>query len=268
MTQKEQESAWLYEVWAWLEVNRKRVLFGGVGVLVVVVLGYILYWMRGQAELRANDALLALRPTAGASDTKPAATPEAFVKIAGEYASSAAAERALLIAAGRYYDAGKYAEAQAQYQKALDHDASGLLAPVAALGVATSLDAQDKVDAAMSAYQAVVAKYPDSPSAADAKMAMATLHESRNEPAVALRLYDELMANRSAGRSAMMASAKREELLKQHPELAKTNAPVTLPAAASTVTNAAAATNTVPAATNATATNAAAATTNRAGTAP
>lgn len=261
MTQKEQESAWLYEVWAWLEVNRKRVIVGLVAVLAVVVIGYVLYWMRGQSNLRADDALLVLRPTPANSDSKPAASPEDFLKVASEHPSTPTAERALLLAAGRFYDEGKYAEAQAQYEQALAHDASGLLAPLAALGVATSLDAQDKVDAAMAAYQAVVSKYPDSPSAADAKMAMASLHESRNEPALALKLYDELTANRAAGRSAMMASAKREELLKQHPELAKTNAPVTLPVAVSSVTNAAPATNAAPV------TNAAPAATNSAGAA-
>lgn len=252
MTQKEQESAWLYEVWAWLEVNRKRVIVGAVGALVVVVIGYVLFWKRGQTELNADDALLSLRPTAAASGAKPAASPEDFLKVAAEHASTAAAERALLLAAGRFYDEGKYAEAQAQYEKALGHDASGLLAPLAALGVATSLDAQDKVDAAMAAYQAVVSKYPDSPAAADAKMAMAFLHESRNEPEQALKLYDEVAANRAAGRTAMEASTKREELLKVHPELAKTNTPVALPAAIPAVTNSATTTNTA-AATNTTA---------------
>ncbi len=244
MTQKEQESAWLYEVWAWLEVNRKRVMAGAIGALVLVVIGYILFWKRGQTELNADNALLSLRPTAAAAGAKPAASPEDFLKVAEEHASTAAAERARLLAAGRFYDEGKYAEAQTQYEQALGHDSSGLLAPIAALGVATSLDAQDKVDAAMTAYQSVISKYPESPSATEAKMAMAFLHESRNEPEQALKLYDEVAANRAASRAAMEAATKREELLKAHPELAKTNAPVALPAAVPAPTNAIAVTNT------------------------
>jgi hypothetical protein len=85
------------------------------------------------------------------------------------------------------------------------------------------------VDAALAAYQSVVADFPDTPASARAKFAIALLHEVRNQPEQALRIYDELTTARKFGRASMEASVKREALLRQHPELARTNPPVAMP---------------------------------------
>ncbi|MCZ7640337.1 MAG: tetratricopeptide repeat protein [Verrucomicrobia bacterium] len=218
MQPEKQESTLLYEALAWFELNRTRVIAAVVVGLALVVAGYIYFWQRGQAELEANRALLALRVQAGPNES--AASAADFLKVAETHASSRAADRALLLAAGQLFRDGRYAEAQPQFEKVAASDRRGLLGPLAALGVAACLDAQDRVDAALAKYQAVASEYPNHPVAARAKFAMALLQEARGEPAQALRLYDELIASPNAGRAAMEASVKREALLKQHPELA------------------------------------------------
>ncbi len=252
MQPEPQQSAWLYEALAWLELNRKRVITGIVLVLAVIVAGYIFFWSRHQAEINANDALLALKPSTSASEDQKAAAAADFLRVAEAHSSSSVADRALLLAAGDLYREGRYAEAQTQFQKALDQDRSSALAPVAALGVAASLDAQNKVDEALAAYQAVVARYGEAPASARAKFAMALIHEGRNEPREALRIYDELTTSRKMGRASMEASIKRENLLKLHPELAPTNTTsVVLPPISVTAgTNVPAATNAPGAPTN------------------
>lgn len=248
MQPEKQESAWLYEGLAWLELNRKLVIAGFVVLLAVIVGVYVYNWNRRQAEVRANDALLALKPRSATEASEPAAVAADFLKIAEEHAVGSAAERALILAAGEFYRGGRYADAQSAFQKALDRDRRGPLAPTAALGVAASLDAQNQVDPALAAYQAVSNDYPDTPASARAKFALALLHETRSQPELALKIYDELATARKVGRASMEASVKRDELLKQHPELAKTNAVVVLPPIKATVdSNAPAATTPTPA---------------------
>lgn len=219
MQPEKQESVWIYEAWAWAEVHRRHLILGAVGLLGLIVGGYVYFWFRGQTELRANQALLAIASPDRAGD-KAGSGHEAFVRLASEYGSSSAATRALLLAAGELFQAGKYAEARERFAEVERGDRSGLLAPMAALGVAACLDAENKLDEAQAAYQQVVNKYPDDPVAARARLALAALHESRGQPAEALKLYDSLIADRKSGRAGMEASVKREVLLKQHPELA------------------------------------------------
>ena len=238
MIPEQQESTWLYEAMAWLELNRKRVTTAGIVVLAVIVAGYIYFWMRGQAALRANQALLSLEARA-AGEGKPAAAAADFLKVTGDHASTRAADRASFLAAGQLFREGKYAEAQSQFEQAAARDGSGLLAPMAALGIAASLDAQNKIDAALTAYQEVVTRYPDEPAAGRARLALAGLRESRGEWEQALKIYDDLAASRTAGQASMEASVKRESLLKLHPELVKTNAtPSLAPVPAVGATNA------------------------------
>ncbi len=228
MQPEKQESTWIYEAWAWAELHRRQLVLGAVGVLLLIVGGYVFFWFRGQNELQANHALLALTP-AGRAEEKSGPGHEAFVQLAARYGSSQTAVRALLLAAGELYQAGKYAEARTRFEEVVVRDDTGLLAPMAALGVATCLDAEDKVDAAMTAYRQVIAKYPDDPVSGRARLALAALHEARGEFAEALKIYDSLQADRTAGRAAMEASVKRETLLRQHPELAPTTAPAAPP---------------------------------------
>jgi predicted negative regulator of RcsB-dependent stress response len=228
MQPEKQESTWIYEAWAWAELHRRQLVLGAVGVLLLIVGGYVFFWYRGQHELQANHALLTLTP-AGRAEEKSGPGHDAFEQLATRYGSSRAAVRALLLAAGELYQAGKYAEARARFEEVVARDDTGLLAPMAALGAATCLDAEDKLDAAMAAYQQVIAKYPDDPVSGRARLALAALHEARGQFAEALKIYDSLQADRAAGRAAMEASVKRDSLLKQHPELAPATAPATPP---------------------------------------
>ena len=96
---------------------------------------------------------------------------------------------------------------------------------MAALGVACSLDAMDKVEEAMSAYQRVINQYPAEPAAARARLHLAIIHEHRQQPEQALRLYDELNKPAAFGSIAMESNRRRERLLLKHPQLASTNQP-------------------------------------------
>ena len=71
-----------------------------------------------------------------------------YLKIAADYQGTSAGQRALLQGAAMLFAAGRYADAQTQFQKFLDAYPDSFFAAQAALGVATSLDAQGKTDLA------------------------------------------------------------------------------------------------------------------------
>lgn len=223
MHPEQQESTGLYEALAWLELHRKQVIRGAVAILAIVVALYVYFWMRHQGELKANQAVLALEPGEPGADN-PGATAGDFLKVADAHGSTTAAARALLLAAGELFREGKYAEARSHFERAGAADSSGILAPMAALGAAACLDAQNQPDAAITAYQQVIARYPDEPAAARARLAIAGLHEARGDWEAALKLYEALQSSPNPGQASMEAAGRKETILKLHPELARTNA--------------------------------------------
>jgi predicted negative regulator of RcsB-dependent stress response len=217
------ESAWFYDLLVWLEVNKKKVLYGSCAALVVFAGVYLYMWHSERTEVAASTHLLALRVLPSEKDDQPAASAEDFRKVALQYPSTRAAERAQLLSAGTLYAEGKYKEAEEQFQKFMSDNGDSPLAAVALLGVAASQDAQDKIDAAMSSYQSVTTRYPNDPAARRAKLGMATLYEAKNQPTNAMRIYQELNNPALFGESAMEASRRMESLVQKHPELAPTN---------------------------------------------
>ncbi len=221
------ESTWIYEALAWIELNRKWLIGGGVVVLAIIVGGYIYDWHAKHVELEANKALFALESRAGGQDQPSPLSATDLLAIVSEHAGTSAAQRALLLAAGDMYAQGKYAESHAQFEKFVAQHSSSPLAPTAALGIASCLDAQDKLDQAIVAYQRLITRHPAEPAAARARLNLALIHETRNQPDQALRLYDELNKPNTYGAVATEASRRRERLLLKNPQLAPTNATAT-----------------------------------------
>jgi predicted negative regulator of RcsB-dependent stress response len=218
------DSTWVYEILAWFEANRKRVLITASALVALGLVIYVYLWSREQTEMAASKALLGLRAISGPED-KPAAAASEFLQVARSYRATRAGERALLLAAGNLFAESKYAEAQQQFEKFLSDYGDSSLAPIAKYGLAASLDAQDNTNGALAAYQEVIAKYPTDPVAGKAKLALAGFHEAKNQPEQALKIYDELIKPATMSGVAGEAASRREVLLRQHPNLAPTNQP-------------------------------------------
>ena len=94
--------------------------------------------------------------------------------------------------AAALFDAGKFTDAQAQFQKYLDAHPGGEFSGQAALGVAACLDAQGKTDLAASAYQRVINSSSDIAVVSAAKFGLARIEESQGRLNDAFALYQDV----------------------------------------------------------------------------
>jgi len=152
---------YLFKLWPWIEANKIRLIWGG-GILAVAI-AVIFFSIQRRAQ-REIDAGFAFTQAIMAEPRNSPVEKEAalFMKLASDYAGTAAAQRAILQSAAMLFGAQKYPEAQAQFEQFLSQYSGSTLASQAALGVASCLDAQGKTDLAAAAYQRVINSYFDS----------------------------------------------------------------------------------------------------------
>ena len=211
------ESALFYKLWAWGDKNRKLLLYALIGL---VVLGTIAaFWLANAHEKQkeANAALAAL--TAG-NPAMPGggATADALLKVNTDYPDSAAGQRALLLAAGDLFVAGKYDVAMAQFNKFLKDYNSSPLAGQAALGVASCYDAMGKTNDAISGYQGVLARYANQNVEAQARLRLGTLLEGQGNYRDARDVFENLYRKFQGTMLASEGAARLQALNAAHPE--------------------------------------------------
>ncbi len=219
------ESTSMVEILAWFEVNKTRLVAGAGALLVLALVVYAWNYARDQRELRSNDALLALNVSFNAPTNLPPAASGDLLKVAREFPGTKAAERATFLAASAMFTEGKFAEAQAQFEKFQTDFQGSRLCPSAAIGAAVALESQGKTAEALTAYQTFPTRYPGSSVLTQAKFALARLNEEKKQFSEAYKLYEEVAKPGTFSTWADQAAQRKEQLLMKHPELGKTNAP-------------------------------------------
>jgi predicted negative regulator of RcsB-dependent stress response len=191
MQTQDAPTAFLFKVWPWIEANKNRVIVG-TGIIIVAIFIYSYFsWQRDQNEIAAGWALtqltLSIPATANASQLA-----DAYLKIAGDYPGTLGGRRAWMQGAAALFVAGKYPDAQAQFQKFLDAHPDGDFSAAAALGVATSLEAMGKTDSAVGAYQRVVNGFSEVVAVNTAKFALARVDEQQGKFTDAMSYYESI----------------------------------------------------------------------------
>jgi TolA-binding protein len=187
MQSQEGVSDYIFKVWPWFEANLKRLVYGTALVVIAALLYSFYSYQQNQKELAASQTLTQANLSQSGSEFA-----DVCLKIAANYAGTLAGQRALLEGATTLFVAGKYADAQAAFQKFLDSYPDNFFTPQALLGVAASFDALGNTDLAISSYQKAAGQTVDPNVAANAKFSIARIDEVQGKSAEAARLYAEV----------------------------------------------------------------------------
>ena len=226
MQPQDATEVYLFKLWPWIEANKKRI-FIGIGIIIAAIFIFsFVSWQRGQKEIDAGQAL-----TSVLVSNDGAQLADAYLKIAADHPSTIAGQRALLQAGAAMFEAARYADAQAQFQKFLDEHPDSAFSGQAALGVAASLDAQDKPDLAVGAYQRAISSLSDAEGTGIAKLAIARIYETQGRPNDALKLYGEVISANPGGALGSEASVRAMELKAKPPSTAVSTPAPAVPAA-------------------------------------
>lgn len=197
----------MFKLWPWFEANRKRLILAGVVALVIFFIWFFISSQRQQKELAAGQSYTKLQSSLPPNPTVQQVA-DAYLKIANDYAGTGAAQRAQLQAAALYFSAGRYAEAQALFQKFLTSAGGSPLVAGARMGVAASLEAQGKLDAAAAEYHVVVTGSPEAVEAVAAKFAQGRVLELQGKLNEASAYYQEVTRAPLAGSMASEAAQR------------------------------------------------------------
>jgi predicted negative regulator of RcsB-dependent stress response len=213
MNSEEIHSARMLEFLTWVEVNKKRLLNGAIGVLVAIVVAYLYHYFQDQRELTASSALLEVSRNINASGQGASPAASSYLAVAERFAGTQAGERAQLLGAGALFGEKKYDEARSRFETFLSRHPQSQFVAVAAFGVASAYDAVNQLDQALTAYQRVVNDYSATLEADQARLAMALIHQARNQPDQAIKIYDQLVSSKGGGPFAGEAAMRREMLV-------------------------------------------------------
>jgi predicted negative regulator of RcsB-dependent stress response len=211
MQAQDSTTLFLFKLWPWVEANKNRLIAGAAIAVIAIFIIWFVACQRESKEIAAGQALTQVALSSGG----PSAG--AYLKIAEQHPGTVAGQRALLQGAAALFDAGKFTDAQAQFQKFLDAYSDSEFSGQAALGVAASLDAQGKTDLAVGAYQRVISSSSDATVASAAKFGLARIEESQGRPNDALVLYQDVARANPGGSLGSEATMRLMELRSKLP---------------------------------------------------
>jgi predicted negative regulator of RcsB-dependent stress response len=185
-----------------------RLVVYPVVIVVALLLGgfgyyYYLLSERDQREGQAGEAIF------------QAKTPEQFVQVADKFPKTDQAVLALLTAGKDFFDKKDYAAAAKSYQRVISTpDVDKVLRDSAQLGLASTLEANGKVDDAIKAYLVVAHRGNDSPYAPFAYHAVTTIYEQRNDKVNEQKILTETV---SLGTDSPFVKAAQQRLKMLNP---------------------------------------------------
>ena len=215
-----------HKLWAWFETNRKPALWGTAAVAILGVVIWIVVVQQQEKQAAAGEALSDVTANQMSGVTPRSEAAAAYLKVAGSYPNSMAGARALLLAAGTLFTENKFSEAQAQFDRFTREYRESPFMGEALLGVAASLDAQGKTDAAIAAYKNLIDRHPSETVVPQAKFSLARLYEGQDHPELAKDLLQDVERSNPYSSLGNEAGMRLEELIAKYPKLAPPPVPI------------------------------------------
>jgi len=231
------ESHLLLDAWVWVEKNRKPVILGVAAVTAAGLLAGTMAWSKKQKQVAAGEALSQVLITQMVSGSRADAA-DGLLKVANSHAGTSGGAQAQLLAGGALFANGKYAEAQAQFEKFSREYVAHVLIPQAKLGLAACLAAQGKTEEATRGYKDLADRYPNANTASQARFALGVIYESQGKLEDALTLLEQVARTEMNTTIGNEAGVRAEEIRAKLPPIPMPAA-VTTPPVTVTLTNAA-----------------------------
>lgn len=178
--------------WAYVEENYVRVLAAGAGVVILILIGvFVMHQMDAQAReaVEAEGRVRVLLLQGQIDDAILDAE-----RVAEAYSGDAAAGRALQLAGGLYFETGRFAEAQAAFERYLQaFDTAGPTRYSAWSGIAAAMEEQGDLAGAAAKYLAFADEFVDSPFAPNALMEAARCYRLSGDTVQARTLLQRIL---------------------------------------------------------------------------
>ena len=229
MQAQDATTLFLLKFWPWVEANKNRLIGGAT---VAILASFAIWWVVCQREAKAIAAGQAVTQ----ATLSGGASADAYLKIASQYPGTIAGQRAMLQGAAALFAAGRFPEAQAEFQKFLEAHPDSEFSDQAMLGVATSLDAQGKTDLAVGAYHRVISNGSDPAVVCAAKYDLARIEESQGKLNDAFVLYQDVVSAAPGSSLGSEATMRLIELRGRLPAAAPSAVPMAAPAAPAATT--------------------------------
>jgi TolA-binding protein len=218
MQAQDAATTYLFKTWAWIENNARGAAIAA-GIIVVAIIALSFYsWRLGQREIEAGNAFSRVVLSGNGQTT------DACLKVAADFPGTKAGQRAMLQGAAMLFVAGRYADAQAQFQKFLNTYPDNSLTSEARFGVATSLDAQGKLSLAAGTYQNVINNSSELSVIAAARLGLAQIQEQQGDVADAQKNYEEVARSNPNSSLASEAVMRAVQSKTKSPAAIQTNA--------------------------------------------
>ncbi len=225
------ETPAIFNAMTWLEKNKKSVVIGVIGIAVVAAVVVSSNASKREKEEKAGQELSRALLSPLLNRTSQADSAEGLLKVASASSGTQAGQQALLLAGGALYGGGKFAEAQAAFERFGREHSGSELAPQALYGVGASLAAQRKTDEAAKTFKETVDRYPSSSVANQARYSLASVLSAQGKLEQAVTLYEEVARADQGGSLGNEAAQRADELRAKLPAvvapapIAVTNAP-------------------------------------------
>ncbi len=194
----------------WLEANRKEVLYGFTGIILVVALGFIFNWSKANSEKTAAFEELLARDAFART-----ALDSALIRsdmILDDFSGSPSAAVALIIKGRVFESRGEFDKAVEVYEKALeDYSEEEYIGYGACYALGTIALGRNDFSKAAEFFDKAAAKFPKHFSAPDALVEAGKAHEKAGKFAQAKSSYRKAMGDYPKSRS---ADAARDNLAK------------------------------------------------------
>ncbi len=177
--------------------NFRREIAAAIVLAILAIIawgGYKLY-----SDRREGDAATMLATARNAQD---------YEQVIARYPGTSAGASACLLLAEAQRKDRKFVESNATLQAFIDKNPTHELVSTAEMGVAVNLEAMGKTDEALSGYQRVAAKYPDSFSAPLALISQVPLLKAKKQDDAARRVCETII--NQYGRSFWAMQAMQE----------------------------------------------------------